>query len=137
MMSEVIKFIANINIAYVSLVMVLFILSSFFMSYKKVNLYLRELYIVLFVILSWIGFYFFNDVINDIFKFSYYNIRSYLLLLIVVNIITIININYVKKILYKIINYMMFSINVLIFLTNILLYFTINFIFEQCINDIS
>ncbi|MBR3162035.1 MAG: hypothetical protein IKF19_04825 [Bacilli bacterium] len=119
MKNEIFNFLGNVNIAFVSLIVVSFILSSLFLFEKKRSLYLKELYIILFVIVSWVCFYFFNDKLNSIFKLEYLNIKSYLLLLIIVNIITIINVNYVKSLLYKIINYMMFVSNVLIFILEV------------------
>ena len=113
--NELVNFLTNINLCFVSLTIIVFILSFLFLSKKKVNSFLKRLYIIIYVILSWLCFYFFNDVFNEIFNLSYFSVKAYLLLLIIVNIITIVNINFVKKIVYKVINYMMFLVNALIF----------------------
>ncbi|MEE3342739.1 MAG: hypothetical protein VZS44_01460 [Bacilli bacterium] len=124
MKKELINFIANINFAYLSIVVILFIISFIFLSHKKIKPLLKQIYVIVYVIIIWIGFLIFNDRLNAVFKLQYSNIKTYLLLLIIVNIITVININFIKSKKYKIINYLMFSINLLIFMINVILILT-------------
>ena len=138
MKNDIITFLANVNIAFVSLVIISFILSFLFFTKKKKSLYLKEIYILFFVVVAWICFYFFNDIFNSIFKLYYFNVKTYLLLLIIVNVITIINVNFVKRLIFKIINYMMFISNVLIFVANMTLFIGYRFnTIDISISDIS
>lgn len=115
MKNEIINFLSNVNYAFVSLVFVSFVLSFLFLCKRKVSLYLKEIYIVFFASIAWIGFYLYNDIFNKIFELNYFNVKLYLLLLIIGNVITIVNINFVKKISFKILNYLMFMSNFFIF----------------------
>lgn len=121
MKQEIINFLDNMNIGYVALSILILIVSLLFLSKKKVNNTLREIYIILYVTLAWIGFYFFNDILNSIFDFKFLSVKLYLILLIIGNIIMLININFNIRKVYKIINYMLFTTNLLIFITNIVI----------------
>ena len=121
MKQEIINFLDNMNIGYVALSILILIVSLLFLSKKKVNNTLREIYIILYVTLAWVGFYFFNDILNSIFDFKFLSVKLYLILLIIGNIIMIININFNIRKVYKIINYMLFTTNLLIFITNIVI----------------
>ena len=118
-MNTIINFISNINLCLLSMIIVVFILSLLFLFRKKVSDKVLNIYIIMYVIFSWIVIYYFNDIINSIFSLNYFDIRSYLLLLVIVNIITIININFIKNIYYKVLNYTMFITNVIVLLANI------------------
>ena len=118
-MNTIINFISNINLCLLSMIIVVFILSLLFLFRKKVSDKILNIYIIMYVIFSWIVIYYFNDIINSIFSLNYFDIRSYLLLLVIVNIITIININFIKNIYYKVLNYTMFITNVIVLLANI------------------
>ena len=121
MKQEIINFLDNMNIGYVALSILILIVSLLFLSKKKVNNTLREIYIILYVTLAWVGFYFFNDILNSIFDFKFLSVKLYLILLIIGNIIMLININFNIRKVYKIINYMLFTTNLLIFITNIVI----------------
>ena len=121
MKQEIINFLDNMNIVYVALSILILIVSLLFLSKKKVNNTLREIYIILYVTLAWVGFYFFNDILNSIFDFKFLSVKLYLILLIIGNIIMLININFNIRKVYKIINYMLFTTNLLIFITNIVI----------------
>lgn len=121
MKQEIINFLDNMNIGYVALSILILIVSLLFLSKKRVNNTLREIYIILYVTLAWVGFYFFNDILNSIFDFKFLSVKLYLILLIIGNIIMLININFNIRKVYKIINYMLFTTNLLIFITNIVI----------------
>lgn len=121
-MKEVlINFINNMNIGYILISTLLLISSLIFMKKKNINKLLVEIFIILYVIILWIGFFLFNDTLNSIFKLTYFSIKSYLILLIIGNIIMLININFPIKKPYKIINYMLFLTNILIFIINLII----------------
>ena len=86
MKQEIINFLDNMNIGYVALSILILIVSLLFLSKKKVNNSLREIYIILYVTLAWVVFYFFNDILNSIFDFKFLSVKLYLILLIIGNI---------------------------------------------------
>lgn len=121
MKEQVINFLNNINLGYLSLVIILFIVSFIFLSNKGINKFFIELFIIVYVLISWIGFYYLNDVFNIIFELKYLDVKLYLILLIVGNIIMIANINLKMPIYYKVINYAMFLTNIIMFIANVML----------------
>ena len=86
MREQIINFISNINLGYTSLIILLFIASLLFLSQKRINTTLKELFIIVYTIISWLGFYYLNDLLNTIFSLKYFSIKLYLVLLIIGNI---------------------------------------------------
>ena len=121
MREQVVNFLNNINLGYLSLVIILFIVSFIFLSNKGINKFFIELFIIVYVLISWIGFYYLNDVFNIVFQLKYLDVKLYLILLIVGNIIMIANINLKMPIYYKVINYAMFLTNIIMFIANVTL----------------
>lgn len=119
MFQEIINFISNINIGYVIFIALFLIVSLLFLNENKVNNILKEIYIIIYITISWIGFYYLNDILNSIFLLKYLSVKLYLILLIIGNMIMLITINKNMKKSYKITNYIIFAINVIIFMTNI------------------
>lgn len=118
MKQNIMNFLDSMNISYVTLSILVLIVSLLFLSKKKVNSVIKEFYIIVYVSVAWIGFYFLNDPLNTIFNFKFLSIKLYLILLIIGNIIMLININFKINIIYKITNYMLFATNTLIFAAN-------------------
>ncbi len=121
MREQVVNFLNNINLGYLSLVITLFIVSFIFLHNKGINKFFMELFIIVYVLISWIGFYYLNDIFNLVFDLKYLDVKLYLILLIIGNIIMIANINLKLPIYYKVINYAMFLTNIVMFVANITL----------------
>lgn len=119
MKQEIINFLSNINIYYVLFSILFLIVTLLFLSKKKINSILKQMYIILYVSLAWIGFYYLNDMFNSIFSLKYLSVKLYLILLIIGNIIMLITINKNIKKPYKITNYILFASNIIILIINI------------------
>ena len=96
MREQVVNFLNNINLGYLSLVITLFIVSFIFLHNKGINKFFMELFIIVYVLISWIGFYYLNDIFNLVFDLKYLDVKLYLILLIIGILLIIISENLIS-----------------------------------------
>lgn len=114
-MKEIINIFSNINICFLILDILLFIVLLLFTRQHNLSRLKQLILIALYIVANIFLFNYLNTIIQDIFALKYLSVKTYLIILIITNIITLKTINQATKIVYSIINYSLFIILTIIF----------------------
>lgn len=114
-MKEIISIISDINICFLILDILVFIVLLLFIRKHNLSRIQLIVLITMYIIANIFFFNYLNTIIQDVFALKYLSVKVYLIILIITNIITLKTINQETKIVYSIINYSLFIILTIIF----------------------
>ena len=109
-MKEIINIISDINICFLILDILVFIVLLLFIRKHNLSRIQLIVLITMYIIANIFFFNYLNTIIQDVFALKYLSVKVYLIILIITNIITLKTINQETKIVYSIINYSLFII---------------------------
>ena len=110
-----IKVFGNINLCYVILNLLGFIVGLLFLNSIKLNKKKLIISSILYLIVSLVSFQYLNGIVENIFKLKYLGVKTYLVVLVITNLIILFTLNKKIKLGYKIANYVLFIFLTIIF----------------------
>lgn len=114
-MKEIISYIKDINGCYLILNLLLLICFNLYLRSKKIAILRKRIILGIAILISVIGFFYLNGLVQSIFQLKYLSMKSYLLIVAITNFIVLFTINKKVKLGYSIANYTLFILMMIIF----------------------
>ena len=121
MIQEIIKNISNINYSYIITSILFLITSILLLNEKKINNYIKIFYIIIYILISILGLYYTNDILNYIFNLKYLSIKLYLFILLIINTIMLVTLNKKNNKTYKKLNIIIYITSLILLISNIII----------------